>query len=96
MDTRDLTDPWEILPAFSPWSECTAMIFDSELLLELSTSLSKFLASSAVSTSTSLIASTTVFAGLSAGLIWPLAMIQMASFVDNPFSIAMNRVGILV
>lgn len=68
-------------------------------MISLASALSKFVSSTAVSTSASAILSTTVLGTLSMAIAWPMGMMQLASIVDNPFSMVMDqseKAGILL
>ncbi len=84
---EDVVKPWRVL---GKESEVFALRFELDALLELGTSLENMVTSYAWSYIKIEILKRTVLATLWAAL-WPLALLQMAVNVDNPFAMARNR-----
>lgn len=84
-------DPWTVIPAYAPWSEVDALFFDSKLMIALGHALTSFLTASAASTGIQTVLLTTIVSGLVSALTWPIALMQCAYIVDNPWSLVMDR-----
>ncbi|KAJ3183818.1 hypothetical protein HDU87_005934 [Geranomyces variabilis] len=88
---QDIVDPWSILPAYTPFSEVTALAFDPHELIALGNGLQDFVKSSAVTYVGGTVLKQTLMAGLISALAWPVALLQIGYLVDNPWSIGLDR-----
>ncbi|TPX57109.1 hypothetical protein PhCBS80983_g04073 [Powellomyces hirtus] len=91
LSENDITDPWSILPAYTPFAEITALAFDPHHLLALGTAFQEFMTSSAVTYGTTAVLKQTVLAGLVSALVWPVGLLQIGYLVDNPWTIGLDR-----
>lgn len=83
----DVAKPWRVL---GRESEVFALRYEMDALLELGTSMQTMVSSYAWSYVKLEILKRTVLATLWYAL-WPLAILKMATSIDNPFSVARNR-----
>jgi len=86
-DENDVTKPWRTL---GQDSEVFALRYEMHALIELGNSLESMVSSYAWSMVKMEILKRTVLATLFSAL-WPVYLLQMATSVDNPFSVARNR-----
>jgi hypothetical protein len=86
-EPEDVHKPWRYI---SKGTEGFALRWELEALLKLGHSLETFVTSHAWSFAKKKIIERTIFASLTAAM-WPLALLRVASVLDNPFSIAKNR-----
>ncbi|KAI1328700.1 DUF726-domain-containing protein [Xylariaceae sp. FL0255] len=87
VDEEDVTRPWRVL---GPESEVFALRFEMSSLLSLGQKLRSMVGSAAWSAIRGEILKRTVLATLQTAL-WPILLLNSASSVDNPFSLARNR-----
>ncbi|KAI5856568.1 hypothetical protein BZA05DRAFT_388994 [Tricharina praecox] len=83
----EVVDPWR---SVGGGLEAYALRWELDALTELGVSLSEILTSTAMSWVKLELAKITLSAALYS-VIWPLAMLQTARVIDNPFSIAKHR-----
>ncbi|KAJ3251522.1 hypothetical protein HK104_007366, partial [Borealophlyctis nickersoniae] len=87
----DATEPWEdTLPNYSPFSDISTLIFDSSHLMQLSTALRDLSISAATYVATEVLKFTAV-AGIVGALVWPVGLLKMSYFVDDPWSVGLDR-----
>jgi len=76
-------------------SDCYSLLFEKKVLLALGDGLKKFVAKRAVSGTVSTAATTTLgftaFATLVTALTWPVALIAVAGYIDNPWTVALAK-----
>eukprot|EP01084_Bolivina_argentea_P178754 308957_1 len=76
-------------------SDCYTLQFEKECLLELGEGLKQFVAKRAVSGTVKTAATAslgfTAFATLVAALTWPVAILSVAHYIDNPWSVAFAK-----
>ncbi|KAJ3215341.1 Transmembrane and coiled-coil domain-containing protein 4 [Dinochytrium kinnereticum] len=87
----DATEPWQAISSFAPFSEIDAMVFDSDHLIALGTSIRDFLGSTAASYATTEVLKHTILGGLVLALVWPVGLLNLSYLVDNPWSIGLDR-----
>lgn len=86
-EKAEVVTPWRVL---GHNSEVFALRWELEALMNLGNSMTAMVSSAAWNTAKSEIIKRTIFAELMSAL-WPVALLQVARVVDNPFSIARNR-----
>ncbi|KAJ3146344.1 Transmembrane and coiled-coil domain-containing protein 4, partial [Irineochytrium annulatum] len=94
----DAFEPWNVIPAFAPFSEVQltiwlsdSMVFDSHHLLTLGAAFKDFLTSGAASYAATEVLKHTILGGLVLALVWPVGLLQLSYLVDNPWSIGLDR-----
>lgn len=83
----EVVTPWRVL---GHGSEVFALRFELEALMNLGNSMTAMVSSAAWGYAKSEMIKRTIFAELMSAL-WPVAILQVARVVDNPFSIARSR-----
>ncbi|KAI1091531.1 DUF726-domain-containing protein [Rostrohypoxylon terebratum] len=84
---NDVTKPWR---ALGDETEVFALRYEMKSLMALGAKLRGLVASAAWSAVRAEILQRTVLATLS-GALWPIFLLNSASYIDNPFSLAKNR-----
>ncbi len=84
---EDLYEPWMCVPAFAPWSECDALVFDSKEMIELGTAMDTFLQDSVVSVITTGALKITILSSIVSALVWPVGLLQLSYLIDNPWAV---------
>jgi len=83
----EVVTPWRVL---GHASEVFALRFELEALMNLGNSMTAMVSSAAWGYAKSELIKRTIFAQLASAL-WPVALLQVARVVDNPFSLARSR-----
>lgn len=83
----EVVTPWRVL---GHASEVFALRFELEALMNLGNSMTAMVSSAAWGYARSELIKRTIFAELASAL-WPVALLQVARVVDNPFSLARSR-----
>lgn len=83
----EVVTPWRVL---GHASEVFALRFELEALMNLGNSMTAMVSSAAWGYAKSELIKRTIFAELASAL-WPVALLQVARVVDNPFSLARSR-----
>lgn len=84
----EVVTPWRVL---GHNSEIFALRFELEALMNLGNSLDAMVSSAAWGYAKTELVKRTVFAELMSATMWPMALLQVARVVDNPFSLARSR-----
>ncbi|MCJ1252860.1 hypothetical protein MMC24_000666 [Lignoscripta atroalba] len=87
-EKQDVINPWRVLGTSS---EVFALRWELEALMNLGTGMSAIVTSTAWSYAKVEVFQRTVFASLLGAVMWPVGLLQIASLVDNPFSVARTR-----
>ncbi|XP_065181402.1 transmembrane and coiled-coil domain-containing protein 4-like [Sycon ciliatum] len=87
-DVADFTAQWACL---DEGDEVYGVRWESEELHELGSALSKFLTETAVSYVVTETLKQTIIKSLLSAIAWPVTLLQLASVIDNPWQICLNR-----
>ncbi|ODV88995.1 hypothetical protein CANCADRAFT_132607 [Tortispora caseinolytica NRRL Y-17796] len=85
---RDVTRPWTMLdPSLS---DCLALQWEVKALLNLGRALNAYMKKMALALAKSQLIKHTMLSALTTAM-WPLALLNVASIIDNPWNIAADR-----
>ncbi|KAJ3271328.1 Transmembrane and coiled-coil domain-containing protein 4, partial [Terramyces sp. JEL0728] len=90
-DINDSTNQWTHLSDWNPMVEIMTLSFDRQCLIDLTTAASEFIKTSLITYGASGIAAVTAASTLAFALGWPVALLQTAAMLDNPWNMALDK-----
>jgi len=91
-DMDDVTDVWQCLPdTFAPNADLYSLKWESNILLEFGGGLKAIALEQAKSKVVSEMLKLTVLQGLMAAIAWPSTLLNIASVIDNPWALVLDR-----
>ncbi|KAJ3316777.1 Transmembrane and coiled-coil domain-containing protein 4, partial [Boothiomyces sp. JEL0866] len=87
----DSTKQWSHLSDWNPMVEILTLSFDRQSLVDLTTAVSEFIKTTVITYSATGIAAVTAASTLAFALGWPVALLQTAAMLDNPWNMALDK-----
>ncbi|ORX44367.1 DUF726-domain-containing protein [Piromyces finnis] len=92
-DMEDIYKPWESLinNRNTMSSNIYALKFDSRILIKLGQAMESMLVSGSITFTVKQLLKQTILGGVVSGLIWPVALVQMGTMIDNPWTSGLDK-----
>lgn len=92
-DIEDVYKPWESLIGHrnTMSSNIYVLKFDSKILINLGQAMESMLVSGSITFTVKQLLRQTILGGVVTGLIWPVAMVQMGTMIDNPWTAGLDK-----
>jgi hypothetical protein len=92
-DIEDIYKPWESLieNRNTMSSNIYALKFDSKILINLGQAMESMIVSGSITFTVKQLLRQTILGGVVSGLIWPVAMVQMGTMIDNPWTSGLDK-----
>ncbi|KAG4099859.1 DUF726-domain-containing protein [Neocallimastix lanati (nom. inval.)] len=92
-DIEDIYKPWENLIGHrnTMSSNIYVLKFDSKILINLGQAMESMIVSGSITFTVKQLLRQTILGGVVSGLIWPVAMVQMGTMIDNPWTSGLDK-----
>lgn len=89
----DIYKPWNslIVNQNTMSSNIYSLKFDSKTLIDLGQAMESMIVSGSITFTVKQLLKQTILGGVVSGLIWPVAMVQMGTMIDNPWTAGLDK-----